>query len=96
MIEDQEVGCGLVGERFSQLLHDPCTRGMSGDIEVQDAAGVVTDDEEAIEQAKIQGGDGEEIHRRDGVSVIAQKSQPAFRRFRIPGGAPHPAGNRCL
>ena len=73
-IEDQELGYGVVGKGFPQLLHDPRTRGMSGDVEVQDAAAVVTDDEEAIEQAEVQGGDGEKIHRCYGVAVIAQKS----------------------
>ena len=67
---------------------------MPGNVGVQDAAAVVRDDEEAIEQAEIQGRNGEEVHRRYGLPVIAQKSQPALGGFRIPGCTPHPAGDR--
>ena len=74
MIEDQELGCELVGKSVPQLLHNPGARGMPGDVEVQDAAAVVTNDEKAIEKAKIQGGDGEKIHRRYSLAVIAKKS----------------------
>jgi hypothetical protein len=38
---------------------------MASDIEVQDAAAIVADDEEAVQNPKGESGDGEEIHGRD-------------------------------
>jgi hypothetical protein len=43
MIENQELGHGLIGKGFPQLLHDPRARGMPGDVEMLDVATVVTD-----------------------------------------------------
>src|ERR1017187_10907078 len=38
--------------------------GMASDVEVQDAAAIMTDDEEAVQNPKGESGDGEEIHGR--------------------------------
>ncbi len=48
---------------------------MFGDIAVENLTTIVTDDEEAVEHAKSEGWNGEEVHRRDGFSVIPQKGQ---------------------
>jgi hypothetical protein len=36
---------------------------MASDVEVQDAAAIMTDDEEAVQNPKGESGDGEKIHR---------------------------------
>lgn len=36
------------------------------------------DDEETAEDAEVKRWHGEEIHRRDGLAVIAQEDHPAF------------------
>jgi hypothetical protein len=45
-----------LGERFPQLLHDPIGGGMGSDIEVQDLAPPVPDQEEAVQELKGQCG----------------------------------------
>ena len=51
---------------------------MPADIEVQDSPSVVAADEEAIDHAKSDRWDREEIHRSDGFPMIAQKREPAL------------------
>jgi hypothetical protein len=48
---------------------------MTGDIEMQDAPSIMTDDEEAIQHAECDRGHGEEVHGRNGLSVIAQEGE---------------------
>jgi hypothetical protein len=69
---------------------------MFGDIEVQNAAAMVANDEETVEQAAGDGRDGEQIHRRDGFLVVAKKGKPAPARPRIFRHSLHPAGNRSF
>src|SRR5664280_1872834 len=78
MVEQEKSGRGIVGKSFSQLLHVPGASGMASDVEVQDAAAIMTDDEEAVQHPKGESGDGEEIHGRDSFPMIAQKGQPAL------------------
>jgi hypothetical protein len=40
VIKDEELGRGLIGEGFTQLLDDPTAGRMRGDVEVQDATPV--------------------------------------------------------
>jgi len=42
----------LKRKRLSQLLDDPRTRQMSGDVEVQNAPTIMADDKEAVEHPK--------------------------------------------
>jgi hypothetical protein len=51
---------------------------MTGDIEMQDAPSIMTDDEEAIQHAERDRGHGEKVHGCNGFPVIAQEGQPAF------------------
>ena len=69
---------------------------MFGDIEVQNASAIVANDEEAVEQAEIDCGDGEEVHRGDGFPVVAKKGKPALAKLRILRRSFHPAGNRSF
>src|SRR5216683_5050183 len=96
VIEDEELGHGLIGKCVAQLLHNPTARWMTSDIEVQDAATVMADDEKAVEHTERERRDREEIHRCDGFAVIAKKRQPAVGGFWAPGCSPHPAGDARL
>src|SRR5664279_2788329 len=53
VVEQEKPGRGIVGKSFSQLLHDPGAGGMPRDIEVQDAAAIMTDDEEAVQHLSL-------------------------------------------
>ena len=81
--KDQEPGSRFVGESLAQLLNDPTARGMPRDIEVQYASPTMVDDEEAVEHAERDRGDGEEVHRRDYLTVIPQEGEPTFGPFRV-------------
>jgi len=96
VIQEQELGSGLIGKCFTQLLDDPSAGRMAGDIAVQDPATVMTNNEEAVEQLKRDRRNSKEIHGGDGFSVIAEKRKPTLGRFRISGCAPHPAGDGAL
>ena len=96
VIIDQELGRGLVGKGFAKLLHNPTARWMTSDIEVQDASTVMANEKEAVKHAERERRDREEIHRRDGLAVIAKKRQPAFGGFWAPGCSSHPAGDGRL
>jgi hypothetical protein len=70
MIEYEKLSSGIVWERLSQLLNDPSARGMPRDMEVQDAATIMADDKEAVQDAEGQRWDGEEVHRSNGFTMI--------------------------
>jgi hypothetical protein len=78
------------GKRLSQLLSNPRARGVTRDIEIQDSPAVVGDDEEAVQHAECEGRYGEEIHRGDGLAMVVQEGQPAFRWLRVFRGMLHP------
>ena len=54
VVRDEEFGRGLIGKGVAQLLCDPSARRMASDVEVQDAATVVADNEEAIENIEFE------------------------------------------
>ncbi len=56
----------------------------------------MANNKEAILQHKGDGWHSEEIHRSDHLAVIAEKAEPAFGRFRVPGRSLHAAGNASL
>jgi hypothetical protein len=51
---------------------------------------------EAVQQVKPDRRDGEEIHGRNAVAVIAHKGQPTPGKFWISGRSLHPTGNASL
>ena len=73
----------FVGPCFSQLLHNPKSIGISRHPEVQDLTSVVADDEKAVENAKRERRDGEEVHRRNGLAMVPEKRQPSLHRMWI-------------
>jgi hypothetical protein len=83
-------------KRFPQLLNDPRARRMTCDVDVQDVSTVMANDEEAIQHAERNRRHREEVHRCDGLAMVAQKSEPAFRWLRVSRTALHPAGDCSL
>jgi hypothetical protein len=63
---------------FSQLLHYPAAGRVFGDVEVEDLASTVFDDEKTIQDSERESWHGEEVHCRNGFAVIAQESSPEF------------------
>jgi hypothetical protein len=92
-IKDEKSGGSLIGKRFPQLLDNPEAGRMACHMEVKDTQPIMADDKKAVEHAECNRGNSEEVHRRDSFSMIAQKSKPAFRKFRISSRFAHPAGN---
>ncbi len=95
-IKDEEPWSGFKGKCFSQLLDDPQACRMLGDIEVQDASMIVTDDEKAIERAEGDRRNSEEVHRGNRFPVITEKGKPALGRLRIASCPFHPTRDRSL
>jgi len=69
---------------------------MSRDIEMQHASAIMAYNEKAVERAESQGRNSEEIHRGDGLPMIAQEAQPSSGRVRVPGRSAHPTGDGPL
>src|SRR5215472_8564803 len=66
---------------FSQLLHDPIGRGVPGNVEVQDPAAPVLDDEQTVQHPEGRSWHGEEVEGDDGLAVVAKKRKPFFGRI---------------
>jgi len=95
-VVDQIFGRGVIGEGIAQLLGNPGAGWMAGDVEVQHAAPVMSNDEEAGEHAESQCRHGEKIHRRNRFTMIVEECHPPIRRFGIPRRFPHPAQHGSL
>ena len=72
-------------------MNNPGTARMLGHVAVKDTPSIMRDDKEAVKHAERQRGHSKEIHRSDGLSMIAQKGRPSLCRFWIPRRFPHPA-----
>src|SRR5260370_9288910 len=96
MIKDDEPRSGSKWKCFSQLLDDPQACRMLGDIEVQDAPTIVTDDEKAIERAEGDRRNSEEVHRGNRFPVITEKGKPALGWLRLSRCPFHPTRDRSL
>ena len=89
-VEDQMPRQRVVGKGVAKLLGNPGACRMTGDVEVQNAATVVCNDEEAVKNSERQGRNREEIHRGNDFAMIAEKSLPTLCRFWISRCKPHP------
>ena len=69
---------------------------MLRDVNVQDAPPIMTDDEEAVEHAERNRGHSEEVHCRDRLSMVLEKSTPALSWLGVPRRLFHPTGDRPL
>ncbi len=63
---------------------------------MKNPAPVMRDHEKAMEHTKGERRHGEEIHCRDGFTMVAQKRRPSLCRLRVAGRFPHPAQRRAL
>ena len=79
------------GPRFSQLLHNPESIGISRHIEVQDLTPVVADNEKAIQNTKGERWDGKEVHCSNGLAMVPEERQPSLRGIWLSGRSPNPS-----
>ena|SRR6516162_7347655 len=75
----------------AQLQRNPSRLWTTSPVAVQDSAPVVGDHEEAIQNAKREGRDGEEVHGGDGLAMVAEKRQPTLGEVRRSGRSAHPS-----
>lgn len=74
-----------------QLLRDPRTAWMLGDVAMQNLPPVMRNDEETVQHSKRQSRHSEEVHRGDGFPMVAEKIRPSLCRLRAPRRSAHPA-----
>src|SRR5215471_11984774 len=74
---------------LEQLQRNPNRLWTTSHVAVQDSAAVVGDHEEAIQNAKGEGRDGEEVHGGDGLAMVAEKRQPVLGEVRRSGRSAH-------
>ena len=79
---------------FAQLQRNPKRIMVTSHVVVKNSTPVVASDENAVESAKGERGHGEEIHRGNGLAMVAQECQPALSRVGRSWCSPHPARNR--
>ena len=63
---------------FLQLLHYPRAGRVFRDIEMEDLASNLFDDEQTVQDSEGERRHGEEVHGRDDLAVIAKESRPAL------------------
>src|SRR5215469_3810685 len=90
-VEEQESVRLLVRTCFSQLLYYPKCMRIARHIEVQDLTPAVADNEKAVQNTERERWDGEEVHRRNGLTVVSEERQPSLCRIWISRGAPDPS-----
>src|SRR5215831_11770831 len=66
---------------FSQLLHDPISGRVPCNVEVQDPAAPVLDDEQTVQHPEGRSWHGEEVEGDDRLAVVAKKRKPFFARI---------------
>src|SRR5215469_5378290 len=93
-VEDQKPRSRAKRKGLPQLLHNPQAGRMLGDVAVQDTPPVMSDHEKAVQYAKPDGGNREEIHRSNHFLMVAQKRQPSFTWLGVPRRSFDPAGDR--
>ena len=95
-IKDQVFVRRFKWKCLAQLLDDPTARRMLRDVEVQDAATIVADDEEAVEHSERDRWHREEIHGRNRFPMVAKEGQPALGLVRTSRRPLHPTGDGSL
>jgi hypothetical protein len=83
-VEDQVTGDRIAWKGLAQLLDNPRSGRVFGDTAAQDSAPIMSDNEEAVKDAKGQRRHGKEVHRSNGLTVIAQKSRQSPCRLSTP------------
>jgi len=93
--EKASVRSGL-HKRLSQLLHDPIGRRMLRNVEMQDAAAPVLDDEETVQHSEGRTRHGEKVAGNDRFAVVVKKRQAFLRRIPPALDPPQVARDRPL
>jgi hypothetical protein len=76
----EEIGRGgVVREGVHDLLGCPKSGGMLGDVEVQDPAPMVREDDQDEEHPQLSGGNGEEVDRDQIPDVVGEERAPGLR-----------------
>ena len=79
-VMEEEAIAMVSWDRFAQLLQRPCSRGVRGHIDMQDAAGGMFHHDKDIEQAKGGRDHHTEITGDDRLGMVAHKRHPALGR----------------
>jgi len=90
-IQQQEPVCWRVRPRLPQLLPNPESMGISCHVETQNLAPIVTDDEKSVQHPKRKSRYREEVHGRDGLTVVAKKGEPGLANLGASGCPSQPA-----
>ncbi|MGA9641651.1 MAG: hypothetical protein WBQ72_09665 [Terriglobales bacterium] len=69
-VEQQEPVCWRVRPRLSYLLNNPGSIRIPCDVETQNPAPVVLNDEKAVQNTKRDRRDGEKVHGRDRFAMV--------------------------
>src|ERR1019366_4911192 len=94
-IEDQEsLRLFAAFPSFVQLQPHPKGVGITSHVVMKDSTTVVADHKKAVQNAEGQCRHSKKIHRRNGLAMVPQKSQPALRGVRRSRGSPNPSRNR--
>src|ERR1022692_163219 len=94
-VADHEPRRRVLGESLDDLLGGPGRTGVLGDVEVKNAAAVVGQNEEDIQNAKRRRGNREEIDRRQRADMVVEEGPPGL-RVRRPWLGRHEAGHASL
>jgi len=78
-IAKEEAGCSVEGERMKDLLRGPFCGWMRRDVEVNDAAALVRENDENVEGTKGKGRGSEEIDGSKLLGVVFKKCAPGLR-----------------
>lgn len=79
-ITDEESRCCVIRKRLDDLLCGPCCSRMSGDIEVNELASIMSEHDEAVKYSEADGVNGEEIDRGDFLEVVVDEGLPGLWR----------------
>jgi len=85
VIEDQITRRSVVRKCLAQLLNHPGTVWMSGHVAVKDTSPGMRNDEEAVENTEGERRHGEEIHRGNCFTMVAQERRPSLCQLRFRG-----------
>jgi len=78
----QEISRGFVpGKCLHHLLCRPLTRGVFGDVEVDDLAAFVSQHQEYVEDPEGNCGDGEKVDRYEVLGMIVEERPPSLGRW---------------
>ena len=69
---------GMEAAELSELLHNPIARRMRGDVELENAAPMMLDNEETVQHTEAQRGHGKEVEGSDHLTVVLKECQPAL------------------